>query len=65
MIIYVIGNKEKEPERIQYLNDYFMKLGLLVNYFQPTYGILTEKELSCFLMKHMEENLKILRNQSF
>jgi hypothetical protein len=37
--IFVIGNKEREPERIQYLETYFSEHSLQqhVNYFQPTY----------------------------
>ena len=37
--IFVIGNSEREPERIQYLNSVFSKNSVtdFVEYFQPTY----------------------------
>ena len=49
--IYVIGNKEREPERIAYLEDYFAKSGLSnVSYFQPTWNdCLTDHQLQHFV----------------
>jgi len=35
--IYVIGNKNKEPERVAYLDKYFAGAGVEVIYFQPSY----------------------------
>ena len=50
--IYVIGNKQREPDRIQYLEDYFSAAGLTgsVSYFQPTYkNTLTSKQKDLFV----------------
>jgi len=56
--IYVIGNEEREPERIRYLKNAFLEQGIhYVTYIQPTYkNTLTDKELSrfvYFMEKHM------------
>ncbi len=49
--IYVIGNKEREPERIAYLEDYFAKSGFTnVTHFQPTWNdSLTDHQIQQFV----------------
>ncbi len=60
--IYVIGNKEREPDRIAYLEDYFAKSGLTnITYFQPTWNdCLTDYQLQHFveIMKLHDRPLK-------
>lgn len=48
--IYVIGDKSREPERVQYLESYFKELGLeTIHYFQPTYkNTVTDSEIQQF-----------------
>lgn len=62
--IYVIGNKAREQDRIQYLENYFSEAGLAdsVSYFQPTYkDTLTEEQIQQFVkvMPHHHRPLKL------
>lgn len=62
--IYVIGDRDREPDRIQYLDTYFSKTGLtdLVSYFQPTYkDILSDEQIQRFvrIMGHHHRALKL------
>lgn len=50
--IYVIGDKTREPDRINYLESYFSSESLtnIVEYFQPTYkDTLTQQEISKYV----------------
>jgi hypothetical protein len=62
--IYVIGNREREPDRIQYLESYFSETGLTnsVSYYQPTYkNTLTIEETQRFFknMPHHHRPFKL------
>jgi hypothetical protein len=62
--IYVIGNKAREPDRIQYLEDYFSAspLDIPVSYYQPTYkDTLTIEETQRFFksMPHHHRPFKL------
>ena len=64
--IYVIGNKDREPERIQYLEDYFSKAGVSdsVSYFQPTYkDTLTIEEIQRFVREMPQHHRPLKRSE--
>ena len=64
--IYVIGNEEREPERIAYLKDYFKDLRLSVSYFQPTYmNTLSPDEISRFSEKTHDRLFKASEKSVF
>lgn len=59
ILIYIIGNEAREPERISYLKKYFLGLNLQVIYFQPTYkNTLSQSELSRFTTETHERVFK-------
>lgn len=52
--IYIIGSKEREPERIAYLECYFQQQGLSVTFFQPTWGTELSVEQNNQFVEHMD-----------
>lgn len=62
--IYIIGSRAREPERIQYLEDYFSasSVDIPVSYFQPTYkDHLSSDEIQMFftIMPHHHRAFKL------